>query len=567
MTTGEGQIPLLRVPRTEGDRPHPLVESPRRARGWIGELPLADPARAGTEVLRALGESNRRPARPGDRLRFVLLLEPVLGDLGAALLRRLREGGGRDRLLALCGALHREAAVAYKHAILDHGRAGLLGRLSRGALALAHCGAVGHLAEVLVSACRAYHPCPAGLWLELNQLLLNAEGLAIAARRPDVPATLPPTPADGYRRAALLHLASPWQLSLEELQWVWALAGALAPRCLLLDERRADERDGLFMVDLLADAPPQPLPAPTQTLGPFQRLLDTRPLVGRLRQENGSLEALAGPLPTAREELLARLVRAWSSAARRGFSRSRSDQAMEIVLGLSAVHAALAPDDAPRGPSPHGIELDVLSEDRPRDPGEYLFDPEADDVWSRVYGLPAQARTDPAPRPAPPRPAPATARAVDESAGGYCFELTAGDRGGELRIGEVCALRREPAAVEWTIGMVRWVRREDDARTRFGVQLIAPSAVAATVRERSGEGARACRALLLPPLPALAQPASLVLPARLFRSGEHVTVDAGGEPVPARLGRRLEGGRLYARFELERGRGGGEAAPGRAVGD
>ena len=72
--------------------------------------------------------------------------------------------------------------------------------------------------------------------------------------------------------------------------------------------------------------------------------------------------------------------------------------------------------------------------------------------------------------------------------------------------------------------MIRWIRHLRDQGTQLGVELLAPKAEVGIARllQKTGSNGPQMRALVLPAIKAIAQPATLLLPRIPFRTGNKI---------------------------------------------
>jgi len=147
---------------------------------------------------------------------------------------------------------------------------------------------------------------------------------------------------------------------------------------------------------------------------------------------------------------------------------------------------------------------------------------------------------------------------VDHSPGGYCLAWE-GEVPGQLQTGELLGLR-EGSSQSWSIAVVRWIRQVRGGSTQMGVELIAPQAQPCGLRllRKDDQGSEYLRALLLPEIGAISQPAMLIAPRLPFQEGHKVLIKREGEEQRAVLNRRRTGTGNYNQFEY---RSLGQVAP------
>jgi hypothetical protein len=87
-------------------------------------------------------------------------------------------------------------------------------------------------------------------------------------------------------------------------------------------------------------------------------------------------------------------------------------------------------------------------------------------------------------------------KTVNDSMGGLAL-IKAGNTPIQIRVGDVVAIRQEKA--EWGVGLVRWFRVPSQGEIFFGIQLLAPQALAVQVKRK--DNGRQWSSLLLHPSP------------------------------------------------------------------
>src|SRR5690606_40354429 len=98
---------------------------------------------------------------------------------------------------------------------------------------------------------------------------------------------------------------------------------------------------------------------------------------------------------------------------------------------------------------------------------------------------------------------------VDASPGGYCLEWQ-DQIPVQLKAGELVGLR-EQGRSKWSIGVVRWVHQTKSS-SQMGIQLLGPGAtpLGIALLHKTGDYSEYLRALQLPALKAINQPATLL---------------------------------------------------------
>lgn len=359
---------------------------------------------------------------------------------------------------------------------------------------------------------RAYRKPPAALWRTLHELYSFAEqhGFArirvadeFAQRDPDSSC------AENYVQALLTHLANPYALSARQLAFVQRWTAKWAPLVSLSAQPVPDGPGAALVVD----------PAGCSGLVPASgveprdglRHVDLEPLSKTLRQtitllKQGQTPAQLGLGENARqpgcENLLMLLYVQWCRAGTgRNEERQQSCESVYASFGVSEVHFHVG----------GGREF--------RQPGE-LTSREKQDLDTFGYimrGAQAAGGRNGEKQ--------ETWQILNHSPSGFmCMqrEPTECSRIGHNQLIAVRSAESKP----FQLGVVQWLRIEDNGEMCCGVRLFpgSPQAVAVRPSNFVPSGNRYERALLLPEAPATATPATLILPAGWFQNGRFVEI-------------------------------------------
>ncbi len=214
--------------------------------------------------------------------------------------------------------------------------------------------------------------------------------------------------------------------------------------------------------------------------------------------------------------LLVLYVKGGRGATARAEERSQTDEPAQVCFGLPAAH------------------LHVSGGRGFRQPGE-LTSREKQDMATYGYVTRTDQGTDESLE---------LWQIVNHSASGFmCMQRESNNRG---RVGhnQLLAVRR-PAGRSFHLGMIQWLRMEENGEIYCGVRLFPGTPHAISVRPSNftptGTG-RYERALLLPEVPAPATPATLILPAGWFQSGRFVELYSDRKQVAKLLNLLEKGG-------------------------
>ncbi|MFL6654221.1 MAG: hypothetical protein ACJ8KA_05460 [Sulfurifustis sp.] len=514
-----------------------LELDPERVERWLAGLPLLDSSATGGKLYANLQAYNRADVPADIRLALLeryrapvrhLTLELRKHYVGVPLPLGARQQATAEqsRHFAL------ELAYGYKHVVLANSQ--LPGGRRRDAIesALPLQRAIRYLTETLLASFLSYAPAPAKLWREIHTLYAHAERFGITTV--EVPDNVNGidgrgTVARAYKHALLLDLGDPYHLPSPMIVKMDQYLENYADRASLRRGVGQTEPNCHFLIDLESDRAGI-LHSKGTILQRADRygLLDTVELARHIHSQLKQLQD--GQVPASRlppdfyraggHELLLRLINVWGINPKRTFRRSqRTNTGVEVAVGLDAIGYWLnggrrfLPSSRRVGP--------FRPQDEAREPSAQAAEPEYA-LWN----------------------------IEDESAGGMSMSHT-----GELRrrvaVGDVVATRftRDDP---WTINAVRWVRSPNPAHVEIGTERLAPAAVPVAIKVVADDNAESdfLAALLLPPIPALKQPQTLVTPRSVFRPQRALVLDNGTKLRRLIAQRLVEAAQGFERIEF-----------------
>ena len=566
----------------------------KRLQAWVDELPLMNMGETSRQLYQFIQELNRLKLPFAQRFTLLEIVRPVIytvcSTLGKHYLNQSLVLPDKSRRVAsLAQALQNHLASGYK-LIAVQGISRINDRESRRMVITSIHRAISAMTETLVRSYQLYFPVTRHLWLELHQLYLLAELHQVAHREvSDSTFRSIETSSikDAYARALLLSTAKPNQLRQQEIAQVYRASELWSD---LIEIKEAGEDADLFVFDLAVDRPPtyrtHVSVAPEQC-----RYIDSRLLVGKLAAHLGGSAAEDFEVPAGvTDNLLVHLQQAWGALTERSFRRLSQTGAIDISLGLSALHGTLSNGvDFER--MVQGRDLQVLAQGAESNPfmsskpASFSSDSArtsggAVDAWSRAYdggghrmsddadiedidmtGITSalasqQSAADAAKAAGKSTTEHFTCQKVNASPGGYCLDWN-GAAPAALRTGEMVGVR-EIGQAEWAIGVVRWVKQLATQGAQFGVELLAPRALPCGVRilRKTGDAGNFMRALLLPALNAIGQPATLLVPTVGFHRGLKLELVASSESSKVILNRKVNGTASFGQYEYKNAMGG-----------
>jgi hypothetical protein len=377
------------------------------------------------------------------------------------------------------------------------------------------------LSRILMICYQTYAPAPSGIWFEIHQIFRFAIEQGIASE------TITDEDRESsinqvYKQSLLLSLSNPYRLSPGEVAWVQDYLAAFGGLAQLQAFAQTSKTIGLFLAQTHSDKPPKPLPQDLDDVdNRSDILLNTLELAHALHHHIERLNA--GELPknmrlpdVAKEanyrDLLKRLLKSWSAAPKRMFNRTENISSTQVCIGLPSLHHFLGG----------------------REPGD-----------STDLSFVQQAKV--------PRFISGKWLVINESAGGLALS-GAFETLPQIRPGDVIGLKADGTS-KWNIGAVRWVKSDKADHLEIGAQLVAPKADPARIKPSiAGPAETFQAALLLPEIPLLKQPETLIAPRGTFGPQRELLLELDGHTVQTvRAVKLVEQTAGYERFEFSRG--------------
>jgi len=557
----------------------------KRLQAWVDELPLMNMGETSRQLYQFIQELNRLKLPFLQRFALLEIVRPVILHVCAALGKHYLNQSlvlpdKSRRVASLAQTLQNHLASGYK-LVAVQGISRINDREGRRTVAASLHRAISAMTEALVRSYQLYFPVSRHLWLELHQLYLLAEMHRIAHQEvadASFVSIETSTIKDAYARVLLLATAKPNQLRQQEIAQVYRATESWSD---LIEIKEAGEDADLFVFDLGVDRPPT-YRTHVSVAGDQCRYIDSRLLVGKLASHVAGNPSEDFDVPDGMaDNLLMHLQQAWGALTERSFKRLGQTGPIDISLGLTALHGTLSNGmDFER--MMQGKNLQVLAQGAESNPfmsgKPASFSSNATrvaggdtDAWSRAYdggghrmsddadmedidmsgitsALAQQQNTDTSKKATSEH---FTCQKINASPGGYCLEWV-GSAPAALRTGEMVGVR-EIGQSEWAIGVVRWVKQLATQGAQFGVELLAPRALPCGVRvlRKTGDAGSFLRALMLPALNAIGQPATLMVPTVGFHSGLKLELVANGESSKVILNRKVNGTASFGQYEYK----------------
>ncbi|MEO6688837.1 MAG: hypothetical protein ABIS07_17005 [Dokdonella sp.] len=474
-----------------------FASEPRALRAWLDALPMANFAIAAQRLRDGLSELNRQRLDGARRLEALEMLRPGVMQVAAGADKQIVGASfplppHKVELGALALAFQHELALCYRSALVDLcAPAGNVPFLRGKQVVLAAVRALQHGDELLAKTYLLYRTAPAGAWQRLHDVYGFLSSLRLDDRAIDDAQTQGLNARAAYARALLLALANPYRCTQREQGELIAFTRNLAPHCEFRSSTGA-ARDILIHVD--ADRGPGYLPEERVTgqrdvlalhLDTMFAFIETQLMGTPAQARTAAFRQRGGTSLQVDVGLARRLLGTWNAHGERAHARLGGGYMLDTVLGLHDVHFALA----------GGTDFESFMR---RVSGQMISLSEDDRgaAWRVGAGNSARAARLPA-------------RVLDQSLGGYRIVWERGATGGQghARVGELVGVALPETNVDakpdWMVGVIRWIRIDDQGRVDAGVELLARRALPVGARALNGAQQRAAvRGLLLAPLAA-----------------------------------------------------------------
>lgn len=518
---------------------------PKSAQEWISHLPMADVSEASREIYQAIYTLNRLKLNPSDRFKLLELYREPVKTITASLKAQYQKNvfplNERKRQLAeFVRELQMEMAHGYKCTIIEAEKARFMWGKKELKIKTA-ANAMRYLGEVLKCSYEVYMSCPPMVWHEIHGIYQYVERLGWLEYKENGE-TISPIVRE-YMINLLMGSNNPYQLPEHELEKVSQFLSQWAHLAEVSNRLAIGNTAGHFLVDLTSDAPPAPFPGDVNleavdylralnALGIVKKIQDS---IGRLKRGIPVADLNLGveSLDADCLEMLKRMMRNWGLAVKRSSSRIKVRSDCFVASGIRAIHyfssgqtPFVSPDQSQSGQAGSGRQspVEVPDASNPAQDGNNADYIDLDSVGSnsssdkkktKVSVSESVFRVE-------------QWRIADESAGGMKI-LHDDTIGAVVRVGDLLGVQDRNNSQAWRIGAARWLKTPSKSRVEVGLEMLSPDASPVAIRFLGKEKMDYSQALLVPPMPALKRPATLIMPAGFFmRDKPFELVEADG---------------------------------------
>lgn len=524
---------------------------------WLATLPMANLGSVTRSLYEAIGEINRLKASPQQRFEILESLgESVFFAYNGLKKHYLNQPlvlpEQAKRVVNLSKALINRYLEGYKiviHQCQEKYQGFSLSKPNQ-LTSAAICRAMSLVQLNIVRSYQLYEDSDKSCWANLHQLFQVASCLKLLDT--DCAQLLgshkSTTSADTYIQLNLLGCVKANQLRQDDIEVIAQQVNKWSPLVKLIPVPE-DDFDNLYLVNPHSNTPPIYKKFCQSDCGADSRLLETQALTQHLQ---------ALPDEKLSANLRQHLLLAWGVFSERTFLRLESNDNIAICLGMSAAHFFIS----------GGMSFEQLihgqGEDEPSQPNN-----SGSDVWATAYDsetthlahvelesidyhIRAEEIAEAQTQKDRERYHSFNARMVNVSPGGYCLQW-GNTEVSHLKTGELIGIREKHHS-QWSIGVLRWVKHDDNEDIRLGVQLLSPSAIpygAKVINNRAERSSDFMRVIMLPEIPAIGQPRTLITPAISFKTGQRVELIQNGTVSSLVLQDQIGNSGSYYQFEFE----------------
>ncbi len=448
---------------------------------WLEGLPIADIEKSADMVYKRIALITEGDLSINEFFQSLELLYPTIKYLWDSMHKYYLDPNvvslkQRPKGIALSQALETRYAAAY--AAIVRKQADLAQEEMQESIQIrAIHRAITHLMRALILRYQFYTPAPENLWQSIHKLYYYAEKHGLE----DVPLTeasdsepMDMTIRSVYIHCLLLASAAPYQLRYKDIErlhhalFTWTKYAKL--------EQDINSDNHTYIVNLNQGKPPVYYTmALDDDVSEYSRGLDTQRLVLHLKMlidEHADLDPDNQALYGLSKDSLVYLTQSWGHVAKRASQRSKQAGKMQVCIGLAAAHHYLNAEQ------PFMLEQQVhfgSQRHAESDVQQTIPDTNAPKYFSHEWSI------------------------EDVSSTGYCLVANVKDID-RIQSGDLLGLKHteDTFVHQWQLGVVRWLKHDDNEHLNLGVELILPGYIKVAVQMRQNQASQYFRALLVP---------------------------------------------------------------------
>ncbi len=572
----------LRIPEQSDSNDSTLPIHPRKLKNWLANLPQANMGEMTRQIFGAIRELNRKKIPAKHRLEIMEMMRMpsrgIFDNLKKYFINRTFPLPEKSKkIVNLNQALLQEMALGYK--IIIQQAASKSEKVDTKSQTIAIARAIKYQSELFLRASEIYAAVPANIWLDSHQLFAYAVDLKLHrntindSENPNKKTTI----EDVYKQMLLFSLSRPTAMRQSNSERVYNKLYNWVTQTNLDDNTQENQINRFFCARTDDDRPPSYLNQQDCDSENKVFTLETAELVDNIRKEiNSSTDkqdaiTVGEDLPT---ETLKTLAMSWGVMPKRRFSRAGKHGQIAAAIGLAYASKMISSSNLPESLESMSESFDAgdsfTLENIPDElksmhdeSSGYMTHIEISGTQNNAWDMVAKgkAMTD----------AFDTQRklleaeqlklnkedddlhweVVNISAGGYCLRWNS-ENTSKAQIGELIAIHEREAngGYEWRIGAIRWMQFTAQNGLEIGVQVLSPKVIAAQAHRYNRPGEMPFDALMVPGIRPLNQPATIILPAHAFKTGDKLKVEVFEQNIVIKLSEKKEHTGSFTQFQF-----------------
>ncbi|MCW8928976.1 MAG: hypothetical protein OQL19_01910 [Gammaproteobacteria bacterium] len=517
---------------------------------WFDTLPLANIRVSTKTIYKTLKETNSQHVSYKKRLYFLEKIHEPIVELASNLKklnmnRELPLGEKHARIAILIQKLHKQVSIGYKHVLknLMNCKLFFLCPGKRKLMTQVIERIIRHDSLSIIAHYQFYNTPYKGQWSEVHHLFLLAHKEKLLNKKitdPSFQLNNETTIKNIYLQILLVSIADPYRMAQHHTYSIFKQLEEWSALADIHAHQDSEDKDAL-VIDLSKDTQPSFVaPQDIENKKNIWTLNTSKLDYAHL------IEHFHGPQTQTTEinvELLKQLSLSWGIAPSRQHSRRPAKAQLKVAIGLNNVHYVLNGNSDPDWMQTNDTDTDdnlVLSENIPATGNFSSRTVEStvkvSDIWGEVFQN--KSLSPDSERKNKDTPNSSTKNKLDpkephdweminESIGGYCLLWDHNDSI-NAKVGELIAISHETGNKEgyWFVGTIRWLKCIKTNKVQIGVQIIAPNAIAvSTAKFVSMQEGMKSRAIILPAIPILKQPKTLITTALGYGVRDQVMLD------------------------------------------
>lgn len=556
-----------------------IPHHPRKVKKWLSDLPQANMGEMTKQVFGLIRELNRKKIPAKHRLEIMEMLRPpcrgIFDNLKKYFINRTFPLPEKSKkIINLNQALLQEMALGYK--VIIQQAADKIEKIGNKSQAIAISRAIKYQSELLLRASEIYASVPANVWRDVHQMFAYAVDLKVYKNlvRDDEHPGKKTTIEELYKQMLLFSLSRPTAMHQSDSQRVYNKLYQWTAQTRLNIQPQENQIDRFFCARVEEDRPPSYLNP--QDCASDNRLftLKTSELVDYIRKQINNSD-IHDTITVGEElsiETLKALSLSWGIMPKRRFSRTGKQGSIAAAIGLKHATEMIRERNLPESvESVHnafdrgdGFTLEHIPDESKSmydNSSPYMTHTPTDDASGSAWDMVAKgtAMTDTFHRQRALQAAEKLKlnkededlhwQVVNISAGGYCLRWNS-ETTSKAQIGELIAIHEKDARGnnEWRIGSIRWMQFSAANGLEIGVQILSPKVVATAAHRINRPQDPPFEALMVPGIKPLNQPATIILPAHAFKTGDIIKIEIFEQNIKIKLSDRREHTGLFTQF-------------------